>query len=206
MRVTTALLLCAFVSGCSVFGGGVDQTDFNPDTYSPYTYKTGPAVSAAGAAYIAAPCVALVWLREDRDNGLALLLTLFACVWATDTAAFFAGKYIRGPRFSPDISPSKTWAGLVGGVAAGGIAGIGTGVFLFKSEAYGFFLILGVSLALATEFGDMVESAIKRRFGVKDASGLIPGHGGALDRLDGMIFATAAMAIVVAVVSTWKGA
>jgi len=166
----------------------------------------GKAVWAGGGAfYLAAPGAALVWLRDAPEAGLSLTLLLFSVVWATDTGAFFAGSLIRGPRFSPDISPAKTWSGLAGGAAAGGAAAVAAGAMLFGARDHHFFLLLGLALALATELGDMVESAIKRRFGVKDASGLIPGHGGVLDRLDGMIFATAAMAGVVAALAAVQG-
>lgn len=161
---------------------------------------------AAAAPYLIAPSVALIWLRAGPETGRELIFFLFAIVWATDTGAYVAGKTIRGPRFSPVISPGKTWAGLVGGALAGAVAAAAAGRLVFEADAPGFFLLFGISIALATELGDMVESALKRRFGVKDVSGFIPGHGGALDRLDGMIFATFATAIVVAAVSALQGA
>lgn len=156
---------------------------------------------AVGAAYVVAPCVALVWMRQDFEAGRALVLLLFAIVWATDTGAYLVGKGLGGPRVTPEISPTKTWTGMIGGALAGAISSTAAGAVFFG--AYDFnrlvlFFVVGASLAIITELGDVVESAVKRRFGVKDASGFIPGHGGALDRLDGMIFATIVMATVLA--------
>ncbi len=165
----------------------------------------GAIWAAVGAPYLVGPSIALIWLRAGPNSGEALVLFLFLIVWATDSGAYIAGKSLRGPRFSPEISPGKTWSGLAGGALAGGAVAAIAGGAIFNTEAPGFFLLLGVAVALATELGDMVESAIKRRFGVKDVSGFIPGHGGALDRLDGMIFATFAMAAVVAAVSYLQG-
>lgn len=165
----------------------------------------GAIWAALGAPYLIAPSIALIWLRAGPNSGEALVLFLFLIVWATDSGAYFAGKTLRGPRFSPEISPGKTWSGLAGGALAGGAVAALAGGAIFSMDAPGFFLLLGVAVALATELGDMVESAIKRRFGVKDVSGFIPGHGGALDRLDGMIFATLAMSAVVAAVSHLQG-
>lgn len=148
---------------------------------------------AIAAPYIIAPTVGLIWLRFDPAYGQALTILIFATVWAADTGAFIFGKFIGGPKISHALSPSKTWAGIGGGVAGGAIVGGIAAYFLFGGSAAAAFLLPGGVLGAASVAGDLTESAFKRRFEVKDISGFIPGHGGVLDRLDGMIFATLAM-------------
>jgi phosphatidate cytidylyltransferase len=148
-----------------------------------------------GAAifYVVIPCIALVWLRLDAPSARQMTFLLFAVVWAADTGAFIFGKLIGGPKISHALSPSKTWAGIGGGVLGGCLLGAIAGAFLFGPPAAIFYFFIGGALGAASVVGDLFESGIKRYFGLKDISGLIPGHGGALDRLDGMIFATLAM-------------
>lgn len=148
---------------------------------------------AGGALYIIAPCIALLWLRLDAPDGRALTLLLFSVVWAADTGAFFFGKFIGGPKISHALSPQKTWAGIGGGVLGGSLAGAGGAAAFISPGAAGAFFVIGGVLGAASVVGDLVESGFKRNFGLKDISGFIPGHGGALDRLDGMIFATLTM-------------
>ncbi len=141
---------------------------------------------AAGFVYIALPCLALLWLRDGAD-GLLIVFWLLVVVWATDIGAYFAGRTIGGPKLIPRISPNKTWAGLFGGMAAAGLAG---GLVASLAPPLPVFW-LGISaavLAIIAQAGDFTESAIKRRCGVKDSSHLIPGHGGVLDRVDGLLF------------------
>lgn len=152
--------------------------------------------AAFGAAYILAPSVALVWLRQDVQDGRALLLLLFAIVWSADTGGYIAGRLIGGPKLSPTVSPAKTWAGAVGGLVAGALATVFGAPLIFGEAAHGAYIAMGASLGLASILGDMTESAFKRSFGIKDMSGFIPGHGGVLDRLDGMIFVTIAVTAV----------
>lgn len=149
--------------------------------------------AALSALYIIAPCIALVWLRLDVSNGRALTFILFSIVWAADTGAFILGKFIGGPKISYALSPSKTWAGIAGGIIGGGLAGFLAAIYAFGNGNMVFFAIAAGLLGAVSVVGDLVESGIKRNFGLKDISGFIPGHGGALDRLDGMIFATTAM-------------
>jgi phosphatidate cytidylyltransferase len=149
--------------------------------------------SGLSAFYIVLPCIALIWLRLDAPDGRALTFLLFAVVWAADTGAFVFGKFIGGPKISHALSPSKTWAGIGGGVLGGSLVGAAAGAILFRPETAIFYFFVGGCLGAASVVGDLVESAFKRNFGLKDISGFIPGHGGALDRLDGMIFATCAM-------------
>jgi phosphatidate cytidylyltransferase len=120
---------------------------------------------------------------------------VLAVVWATDVAAYAAGKIIGGPKLWPAVSPKKTWAGSIGGLAAALIAGLV--VASVAGERPGFAVALvALVLSLACQAGDLFESAVKRRFGVKDASRLIPGHGGLLDRVDGLTFAAPVAALI----------
>lgn len=151
---------------------------------------------ALAAPYILAPSIALIWLRLTVEDGRGLTLLLFVIVWAADTGAFVTGKLIGGPKISHALSPSKTWAGIGGGVIAGAGAGSLGAAYFLGAEAALVFVLFGGLLGAASVIGDLAESAFKRNFGLKDISGFIPGHGGALDRLDGMIFATAAMTSV----------
>ncbi len=144
-----------------------------------------------GVLYAALPAIALAALRAVPSEGLATILVLFAIVWATDIGAYFAGRSIGGPKLAPRISPSKTWSGAVGGALAGVVAGA------LVALAFGLrpgVSILAVSLVLSvvSQIGDLFESWVKRRFGVKDSSHLIPGHGGIMDRVDGLAFAASA--------------
>lgn len=149
--------------------------------------------SAFGAVYIIMPCLALIWLRLDAPSGRALAFVLYGVVWAADTGAFFFGKFFGGPKISHALSPSKTWAGIGGGIVGGCLIGAIAGWLMFGAEGAVLYLFIGGGLGAASVIGDLVESAFKRNFGLKDISGFIPGHGGALDRLDGMILATSAM-------------
>ena len=149
--------------------------------------------AAFGALYITMPCIALVWLRDSVENGRALTFMLFLIVWSADTGAYLAGRFIGGPRILRALSPEKTWSGVVGGVLMGAVAGASAVQWIYGEGALGVYVIVGACLGLASMLGDLAESAFKRIFGVKDSSALIPGHGGFLDRLDGMIFATLSM-------------
>jgi phosphatidate cytidylyltransferase len=136
-------------------------------------------------------------LRRDPVWGLTALCFLFAIVWATDILAFLVGRSVGGPLLWPRLSPNKTWSGavggLAGGVAAGTLVAYASGVP--NALAAG---VLALILSIVAQSGDLFESAVKRRFGVKDASNLIPGHGGVMDRLDGFLFA-ATIAVVIGV-------
>jgi phosphatidate cytidylyltransferase len=150
---------------------------------------------AAGFIYVALPCIVLLWLREIPDRGLLVVFWLLVVVWSTDIGAYAAGRTIGGPKLIPAISPNKTWAGLLGGMLSAGIAGALMARFdsALPALPLAFF---GAVLAVVAQAVDFTESAIKRRFGVKDSSHLIPGHGGVLDRLDGLLFAAPVMALV----------
>ena len=151
--------------------------------------------SAAGVYYAGFPAVALIWIRGDPAYGWLAILYLFIIVWTTDSAAYLFGRWIGGPKLAPRISPKKTWSGLIGGALSAGLAGL---AFAFVTE--GAFspplALLAVALAIIAQLGDLGESAIKRVFGMKDTSGLIPGHGGVLDRIDGLLFAALAAGLL----------
>lgn len=150
-----------------------------------------------GAYYIGAPPAAFVWLRGHEAVGLMIVLTLFIVIWCADMAAYFSGRLIGGRKFAPMISPQKTWSGVIGGLAAGTAAGLACGV-AWGGPPVGW-ATAGLALAVLGLVGDLLESALKRRFGVKDASRIIPGHGGMLDRLDGLIMATLGAGVAAAV-------
>jgi phosphatidate cytidylyltransferase len=135
-----------------------------------------------GAAYVGLPVLALLVLRESPD-GLLLAFWAMALVWATDIGAYFAGRAIGGPKLMPAVSPNKTWAGLIGGV-------LGAGLFALALTSWGLpwpLVFATPVLAVVAQGGDLYESWLKRRAGVKDSSNILPGHGGVLDRLDGLV-------------------
>jgi phosphatidate cytidylyltransferase len=148
-----------------------------------------------GAAYLALPALALVWLRGLPEFGLQIVVWLLAVVWATDILAYVVGRKVGGPRLAPSISPGKTWSGLCGGVLAATLAGAVTAWGL-GSERLLQATWLGAVLAVVSQIGDLIESMLKRRAGVKDSGTLIPGHGGVLDRLDGLILAAPVLAVL----------
>jgi phosphatidate cytidylyltransferase len=149
--------------------------------------------AAAGALYAGALVASVVLLRISPSFGLAAILWLFAVVWATDIAAYFAGRLIGGPRLWPSVSPGKTWAGAIVGALAGALLGLMLAVWTNRLAAL---FWLGLATAIVSELGDLFESALKRRFGVKDSSGLIPGHGGLMDRLDAFVAASVFATVV----------
>ncbi|HEY8269124.1 MAG TPA: phosphatidate cytidylyltransferase [Xanthobacteraceae bacterium] len=149
--------------------------------------------AASGVLYAAALLVPVIILRGDARLGLLAVLFLFATVWATDVAALYAGRYFGGPKLAPKISPAKTWSGALGGTVAGIAGGIALlAVMRFEFGAVHFLVAFAVSVV--AQLGDLFESWVKRQFSVKDAGGLIPGHGGIMDRLDGFIAAALAAA------------
>lgn len=142
-----------------------------------------------GFAYCLLPAVSLLWIRERAEyegigTGFDLLIWVFLVVWSTDIGAYFAGRAIGGPRLAPSISPNKTIAGLIGGVISAALLA-GSWVYLVKLPAM--LLWLAVLFAVAAQMGDLFESGLKRRAGVKDSGTWLPGHGGLLDRLDGLV-------------------
>lgn len=150
--------------------------------------------SAAGFLYAAAAEVAAILVRLHPDHGFAALFFVLLVVWAADIGGYFAGRGIGGPKLWPRVSPKKTWAGAIGGFAGSlAVAGVFAAAGAGKT---GPLLALGAFLSVTSQLGDLFESAVKRRFGVKDSSHIIPGHGGLMDRLDGFVAAVVAAAIL----------
>lgn len=157
--------------------------------------RSEPLLTGLGALYVGLPVIGLISLRRDSKSGLEAVMFVFVTVWVLDTAAYFVGRMIGGPKLAPTISPNKTWSGFLGGVLAAGIAGGLVASALPPASALGL-AGLSVLLAIVAQGGDLGESALKRYFGVKDSSGLIPGHGGFMDRLDGTMTAAPVAAII----------
>ena len=151
--------------------------------------------AAYGALYIGVPAIVLIWLR-DTHNGRDWVFFAFLIAWASDSAAYIVGKLVGGPKLWRRYSPNKTWSGFAGGMIAGMLtaATLADVTHLLAHDASA--IVVGLIVALSTMAGDLWESALKRRFGVKDAGALIPGHGGLMDRVDGLMFAILALGIV----------
>lgn len=156
---------------------------------------------AGGLLYAGLPALALVWLR-DQPQGLGLVLWVLTLVWATDIVAYFAGRAIGGPKIAPKISPKKTWAGLVGGVI--GAMVIGGGVADYAGFPAPLFATLSGGLAIVSQAGDFFESWLKRRVGVKDSGTLLPGHGGIMDRVDGLVPVAVLVAASLILKDVWR--
>jgi phosphatidate cytidylyltransferase len=149
---------------------------------------------ATGFCYAAAAEIASVLVRLDAAAGFVALIMVLLIVWVTDIGGYFAGRGIGGPKLWPRVSPNKTWAGAIGGfIASLAVAALFAG---FGFGRIGPLLLLGAVLSIASQLGDLFESAVKRRFGVKDSSQIIPGHGGLLDRLDGFVAAIVLAALI----------
>lgn len=157
--------------------------------------RDGPAAwLAAGVLYIGVGGLSLIALRGEDAAGQASVLFLVLVVWASDIGAYACGRALGGPKLWPEISPNKTWAGALGGLVAAMAAG--TAVALAVGSASVFAPLAAVLLGIASQAGDLLESAIKRHFRVKDSSHLLPGHGGAFDRLDGVLGAAPVAALL----------
>jgi len=157
-----------------------------------YEFSAGRRPWAAfGLAYCAAPFMALALLRATGEAGAHLTILLFAAVWATDIFAYFAGRTIGGPKLAPAISPNKTWSGAIGGLA-GAAAALDVALLVLGYPLSAGAILLAVLFSIVSQVGDLVESWVKRRFGVKDSGAIIPGHGGLFDRIDGLILAAIA--------------
>lgn len=140
-----------------------------------------------GLVYAAAALIATILVRRDADFGFLGLMFVLLVVWVTDIGGYFAGRGIGGPKLWPRVSPKKTWAGAIGGLVLGLV--IAAGFAFLGFGKMGPLLLLGAVLSVVSQLGDLFESAVKRRFDVKDSSHIIPGHGGLLDRLDGFVAA-----------------
>jgi len=148
-----------------------------------------------GGAYMGGACISLIWIRNEWDNGLLVVMWILVLVWASDCGAYAVGRLIGGAKLAPKISPNKTWAGLVGCVVSACIVGLIVAKNIPLDNIYELIVISGL-VGLVSQVGDLVVSAFKRHFGVKDASNLIPGHGGVLDRVDALLAAIFAVALI----------
>ena len=149
---------------------------------------------ACGIPYAGALGIAPIVLRSD-ERGFLVIMLLFAIVWATDIAAYFAGRALGGPKLMPQVSPKKTWSGALAGIVAAILVAVAIARFAGLVGLVPI-AILAVLLSVVAQAGDLFESALKRRFGAKDSSQLIPGHGGLMDRLDGFVVAALLAALV----------
>ena len=150
----------------------------------------------AGVAYAACFGLSLMALRTSPDYGARAIVVLFAVVWATDTGAYLAGRLIGGPKLWPAVSPAKTWSGAAGGLVTAVIVALIAARLLDGVPVTPALTLIVVALSLACQSGDLFESAMKRRFGIKDASHIIPGHGGMMDRMDGLTFSGVLAALI----------
>ena len=157
--------------------------------------KVHAAWCVAGLVYAAAILIAPVLLRGDVNLGFAAMLFLFVIVWLTDITAYFVGRAAGGPKLMPRVSPNKTWSGALGGTLAGVVGGVIV-ASQFGIESLSSAAVVAFVLSVISQAGDLAESAIKRQFNAKDASQLIPGHGGLMDRLDGFVAAAGAGASI----------
>lgn len=179
-----AALLAAVVGGTifAVFVAAVATLMFYE--WTRLTRGWGTSWYLSGFVYAVIPALALLWIRERDAHGLALLVWAFIVTWATDIGAYFAGRRFGQRKLAPGISPNKTVEGLYGGIAAATLFG---GAWALATDLGIALLALAPVLAIAAQAGDLFESGMKRRAGVKDSGALLPGHGGALDRLDGLV-------------------
>lgn len=151
--------------------------------------------TSVGLAYAGLSALSIAFLRDDDRSGLFAILFLFAVVWATDILAYFVGKAVGGPKLAPSISPGKTWSGAAGGTIGGMIAGYAAASATGSAVLP---LMVGIAffLSVVSQIGDLFESWVKRRHGVKDSGNLIPGHGGVMDRVDGLVVAAFALYVI----------
>ena len=156
---------------------------------------------ASGLIYAGFPAMALTLLRGDTGDGFAAILFLFAVVWATDIFAYFNGRALGGPKLAPRFSPNKTWSGAIGGTAAGVAAGVACASFITPGGGISL-PFLALLISIVAQVGDLGESWMKRKFGIKDSGTLIPGHGGVMDRVDGLVAAAALLYVIGAILVT----
>lgn len=167
--------------------------------------KEAPGFASFGVLYLGIAALSLVWLRQEGEMlspepDWGPLATLIVQIWATDTFAYFVGRKVGGPKVAPRISPNKTWSGLMGGAVASSLMMGGMAYGLDFIHAKPWFFVIGFVLALVAQAGDFFESYVKRRAGFKDSGSILPGHGGLLDRIDGLIAAAPVFMIILYVI------
>jgi phosphatidate cytidylyltransferase len=158
---------------------------------------------AAGLAFFGLVIAAALALRGTGSDGIFASVFLGSVIWLTDTGAYFTGRQVGGEKLAPDISPSKTWSGALGGLALGTLAGLVLWLTFVPASPWWIGLLLAVGLSIAGQLGDLTESAIKRRFRVKDSGDIIPGHGGLMDRLDSVTFGAFLIVLVGGLHAGW---
>jgi phosphatidate cytidylyltransferase len=188
LRVVSAIVLAPIALG-TMYVGGWPFTLFWAAAalavlWEWTTLVKGPLWTIAGILYAAVMVLAPVILRRDAEYGLFAILLLFGVVWATDILGYFAGRAFGGPKLWPAVSPKKTWSGAIAGTLGAALVAA-AGAAYFDRFQLGTIAGTSVLLSVVAQLGDLMESAIKRKFGAKDASHIIPGHGGVMDRLDG---------------------
>lgn len=162
-----------------------------------------PSRTLIGFAYVGGAVASFAWLRGDSDMGRLTIIWLLGVVWATDIGAYFVGRTFGGPKMAPRLSPNKTWSGLIGGMVSAAIVSVAVFVWAdVQSITMSTGILVGLAVfaalvALLSQAGDVYESSMKRRASVKDSGTIIPGHGGILDRVDGLMFAATFVALVV---------
>lgn len=158
--------------------------------------------AALGVPYLFLPMLSFIWLRAGVDGayGIATIVWILLVVWGSDSGGYIVGKSFGGPRLAPRISPNKTWSGFAGGVALATAGGLVMALWVGEGSVLTFILI-SAGLSVISQVGDLVESSVKRHFGVKDFSSLIPGHGGVFDRFDGLLFVLMAAGLL----QVWHG-
>lgn len=157
----------------------------------------------AGIVYAGLTGISLAAIRDDDFSGLIAMLYMFAIVWGTDIAAYFTGRAIGGRKLAPSISPGKTWSGAIGGAVAAVICG-SLVVLSYMQSLTLWIVLLSLILSVLSQIGDLFESFMKRRYKVKDSSHLIPGHGGVMDRIDGLVFACSGAFLLKIAFSSWN--
>lgn len=206
-RMNEALLLLGFgavIIGmfAATLGGQLASADAPKGRLD----RAGARTAATGLLYCGLPALALIWVR-GLTLGLAATVFLLVCVWSADIVAYFVGRSVGGPKLAPMISPNKTWSGAIGGVVGamlvGGVLAIAYLASMDGQGAWRFIAIAG-GLAMLSVLGDLYESHLKRRAGVKDSGTILPGHGGVMDRLDGLVPVAIAGAGIFAITG-WAG-
>jgi phosphatidate cytidylyltransferase len=190
VRTATGLVLVAVALGAAVIGGNLFAVFVAAIATAMFYEWTrivrgwGAAWYASGFFYALIPALALLWIRERDQHGLGLLIWAFIVTWATDIGAYFAGRRFGKTKLAPTISPNKTVEGLAGGAVAAALFG---GAWVWGTGLSPVLIVLAPLFAVAAQAGDLFESGMKRKAGIKDSGNLLPGHGGILDRLDGLV-------------------
>jgi phosphatidate cytidylyltransferase len=201
-----ALFLAAALSASDSAGLAIAPAMIGAIAVSALTFGSGSGqLSGIGVLYTSLPVIALAWLRGDEPLGFLATLYVLLSVVVTDIGAYASGRTLGGPKLWPAVSPNKTWSGLVGGVLAAAVAGA-LFAWLSGSGSAAWLAALGLVLGIVAQGGDLAESALKRHFGLKDSSDLIPGHGGVMDRMDGIVTASVLAAIVALAIDAYAPA